>query len=267
MAQRIFITGSLFGVRVFGSAPSQTAGGGTPKGVQGSSASSTSASAVAGPACPPEMMRVPGGAITGGGRATIMVESFCMDVSEVTVKAYAACLKRGKCTPAHASAKWPETGIDPSALLAVACNQGHGDRQEHPINCVDWSQANAFCTSSGKALPTDAQWDWAAHRGSARTKRPWGDDAPLLQVCWSNFTRRASTCPVASYIAGDNPWAIHDLEGNVREWTATSIGDDRLLCGIAWHDTRESISAVRDDCGRALKTGRAPFVGFRCVTE
>src|SRR5262249_3181659 len=54
--------------------------------------------------------------------------------TEVTVEAYARCVTAGACTA-------PATG--------GACNWGVAGRERHPVNCVDWSQANAFCARAG----------------------------------------------------------------------------------------------------------------------
>ncbi len=120
---------------------------------------------------------------------------------------------------------------------------GFEQSDEHPVVCVTYNDANAFCQWLGKVentvyhLPTEAQWEYAA-RGGTREMFWWGDqidkDKPQANLSdhalylWKkdNFTRRqrdvkwddsfAFTSPVASFSA--NPWGMHDMLGNVSEW-------------------------------------------------
>jgi formylglycine-generating enzyme required for sulfatase activity len=205
--------------------------------------------------CPAGMARMPGGE---------QVDSFCIDLREVTVKEYAACQKSGKCTAPATAGNWGAVTPEEKLQRNASCNGGRADRAEHPINCVDFNQAEAYCEAQGKRLLTEAEWQWAAHGGGAKWKYPWGNEQPDIQLCWSAFTKRASTCVVGSYAKGANGWGVLDLEGNVREWVSTGAGSDRMLCGSDWTDRADNL-ATAGTCGQAPRTSKASFVGLRCA--
>jgi formylglycine-generating enzyme required for sulfatase activity len=153
------------------------------------------------------MVNVPGGTFAMGSDAgdpderpvhSVAVATFCLDKTEVTVGAYAECVSAGACLP---------TG------RGETCNVAARGRDAHPVNCVDWNQARAYCARRGARLPTEEEWEFAA-RGSEGRTYPWGNTEPLDQVCW----RSGGTCPVGTHPAGATPLGIHDLAGNVREW-------------------------------------------------
>ncbi len=190
---------------------------------------------------------------------SVTVPSFQMDITEVTVEAYAACVKDGKCTE-------PDSG--------TYCNWKKPARDRHPINCVDWEQATAYCGSVGKRLPTEEEWEYAA-RGTAGREYPWGSAAPSNQLCWDRLGdgKPNSTCTVGSYSAGSTPEGLMDMAGNVWEWTSSPYcpyGSNgcaetaRVLRGGCWYYS--SPSYVRG----ANRYFYAPsfrfyLVGFRCA--
>jgi formylglycine-generating enzyme required for sulfatase activity len=116
----------------------------------------------------------------------VTVAAFFMDRNEVTVAAYKRCTS---CSPPDAT---------------EYCNWGKSGRDNHPVNCVDWNQATAFCTSVGKRLPTEEEWEYAAC-GTMGRMYPWGNTPPSDQfLCWGGSYDRQSSCPVDSYPAGRN---------------------------------------------------------------
>jgi formylglycine-generating enzyme required for sulfatase activity len=86
----------------------------------------------------------------------VTLKPFSMDVTEVTVAAYEACVDAGSCSTLDLNE------YDP-------CNWGKSDRGNHPINCVDWEQATSFCRWANKRLPTEEEWEYGALQGGA-----WG---------------------------------------------------------------------------------------------
>ena len=213
---------------------------------------------------PTDMVRVPGGMLAAGSDRT--VAPFCMDRTEVTVAAYTACARSGACRRAPTTAHWERISDDELSRWGPACNGDRSDRQDHPANCVDWSQATAYCRARGKRLPTSDEWQWAAQGGAQARRYPWGYSSPLdSDVCWSGSKERTGTCPIGSSPGSDALGGIHDLAGNVWEWTSTATAEKkRVVAGGAWIVTQpENVTvASRLDTD---PTFRGPNVGFRCV--
>ena len=126
------------------------------------------------------------------------------------------------------------------------------DGDEQPATGVDWSDARAFCTwlsqASGvrAALPTEAQWEWAARGGEAR-KYPWGLEDPTPER--AVFGRRR-LAPVGGRPAGASPCGAEDMAGNVWEWTSTAWGSsvsdpDISVSGDEIDSGKSSLSASR----------------------
>ncbi len=134
----------------------------------------------------------------------VSMSTYWIDKFEVTVAAYQACVD------------------DDSACLAagdgVGCNAGKNDRQNHPINCVDWGQARSYCEWAGKRLPTEAEWEKAA-RGTDGRRLAWGDSAPNDTLLNFGLSRIGSTVEVGTYPSGLSFYGVHNMGGNVSEWT------------------------------------------------
>jgi formylglycine-generating enzyme required for sulfatase activity len=281
--------------------------------------SATTASTAPPPAasdCPAGMVHVPAGSFEmgspdGTGRPnerpqhTVTLSAFCIDRTEVTVAAYAACVAKGTCAPA------PTTTHDLRDAVKYAqydqfCNGDRSDRQDHPINCIDWNQAKAYCVGVGKRLPTEAEWEYAA-RGKDQPTYPWGDDPPQprrLNACGTECVAMAarlqldpafhwtslfdgddgweSTAPVGSYPDGASTFGVLDMAGNVWEWTADGYGlygsdavtnpvgpsdrPTRVFRGGGWYV--DGANAVRG----AVRFNQGPTyrrddLGVRCVRE
>lgn len=203
----------------------------------------------------------------------VSVESFCMDLTEVTQRAYDACASEGRCAIAYDSCYEKAKG---SFKTNCPCNTGLADRRDHPANCIDVAQSEAYCAAHGARLPTEMEWQWAARGGTRAFTYPWGNQPPAngssLQddtlLCWSGSYSRQTTCPVGQYPAGNGPLGLADLAGNVYEWTSSRAPDassswNVYRGGAAFTMEIEYLDVAERNWDE--REGRWSGVGFRCA--
>ena len=240
----------------------------------------------------------------------VALSSFCMDKTEVTVAAFRRCVQAGGCSsPRTTVALAPishYSGFKPEEQTKwnQFCTWGKHALDQHPINCVDWNEATAYCQWSGGRLPTEAEWEYAA-RGIDGRNYPWGNeppDATKLNACGSECAAMKrerlgegghtmyngddgwpATAPVGSYPRGASPFGVLDMVGNVWEWTADSFADydsgpssnpqrsargtaDRVYRGGSWCSFVPlwMRSAYRNFNAPSLRTHN---LGFRCAGD
>ncbi|MDB4989891.1 MAG: Serine/threonine kinase [Myxococcaceae bacterium] len=130
---------------------------------------------------------------------------YCIDRTPVTVAEYRRCVEASACSEPHKPLDY---------------NYGRAGRDNHPVNGVEWGQADAYCTWAKKRLPTDAEWELAA-RGTDGRKYPWGNEEPDdTRLWWSRSEEREGTSPVGSHPAGASPYGVLEMLGNVSQWVA-----------------------------------------------
>lgn len=183
----------------------------------------------------------------------VNLPTFSIDKTEVTVAAYRQCVGARKCS---------EDGL----AEYDSCNWKKTGRENHPLNCVDWHQAKAYCEWAGKRLPMEAEWEKAA-RGTDGRIYPWGNEWDVKKVNGEGTEDGfAQTAPVGSFSAGRSPYEALDMTGNVWEWTAN------------WYDNKQTLRSMR---GGSWLNGawllrvsyrlwdvpgdRSGGVGFRCA--
>ena len=128
-------------------------------------------------------------------------------------------------------------------------------REQHPVVQVAHADAQAYARWAGKALPTEAEWEFAARGGLDGAEFVWGEElTPDGQHMantwqgpfpWRNFAADGfeRTAPVASY--PPNGYGLYDMAGNVWQWT-----DD-------WFAPRHAIDRGASCCAPADPRGPA----------
>lgn len=103
-------------------------------------------------------------------------------------------------------------------------------RSDHPVVCVSWSDAAAFCAWADGRLPTEAEWERSARGGLVQARYPWGDELTPDGMHQTNIWQGTfptnntlddgwyATAPVTAYPAND--FGLHNMVGNVWEWCA-----------------------------------------------
>ena len=104
-------------------------------------------------------------------------------------------------------------------------------REEHPVVHVAFEDAEAYATWAGKRLPNEAEWECAARGGLEGAEFCWGDELEPGGRFMANYWQGEfpwqnrqldgydGTAPVGSFPA--NGYGLHDMAGNVWEWTTT----------------------------------------------
>lgn len=235
--------------------------------------------------------------VTGEGPQTTVTVSrvFWMARTETTRAQYEAIMGPVPDPwPKKVAEEWAAAKADPGSF---------------PVVNVTWDQANAFCAkltererAAGRIpasmryhLPTEAQWEYACRAGTTGRNPAADNDDALVGIAWYVKTAgpfNRSVMPRIQPVAGKraNPWGLHDMLGNAREWTLDFIGpypggvvtdptgpaapvkDNlafRVQRGGAWIDTKGRVrSAARNWSAPEFgaKEGfREGTVGFRVV--
>jgi len=183
---------------------------------------------------PQGMACIPGGPFIRGSddgpkdtrpQAEVWLQTFHMDLYEVTYAEYKTCEKQGKC---------PKAGP----------NYNDFDRPRQPITGISWFDAVKYCEAHGKHLPTEAQWEKAA-RGTDGRLYPWGNEPATCErsVIMDKTGRGCGTPKAGGHPEKGRPlevgtrpagiFGLFDMSGNSWEWVYDWYSSSYAACGAA----------------------------------
>ncbi|MGW4831583.1 ergothioneine biosynthesis protein EgtB [Amycolatopsis japonica] len=260
----------------------------------------------------PTEVFVPGGAFTMGTSAEpwaldnerpaheVAVEAFFIDTTPVTCGAYAEFLDSG----GYEDPKWwsergwayrSEHGIDAPRFWKREQDGWWRTRfgvyekvpAAGPVVHVSFHEAEAYAAWAGRRLPTEPEWEKAARFDPAtgRSRRfPWGDEEPTPDHA-NLGQRHLRPAEVGAYPAGVSPLGVHQLIGDVWEWTSSGFeaypgfaafpykeysevffgGDYRILRGGSFGTDAAAIRGTFRNWDHPIR--RQIFSGFRCARD
>jgi formylglycine-generating enzyme required for sulfatase activity len=207
----------------------------------------------------------------------VYLDAYWIDKYEVTNAQYELCVENGACSE--------PLDLSSSTRDSYYVNPEYAD---YPVINVIVPQAKDYCEWVGGSLPTEAQWEKAAH-GLSEQAFPWGNDAPTCEL--ANFNSGGEPCvgdtaPVGSYPDGVSPYGAMDMAGNVTEWVLDGaslqgpggydvsgainpffVGDG--LChfhrGGDWYLDTFNIRSQRRLCSQSNTLDDIYTFGFRCM--
>ena len=189
---------------------------------------------------------------------TVHVDTFYMDKYEVTNAQFKAFV--------DANPRWRKDNIDAKFHDGTYLYDWNGNDYpagyaNYPVVTVSWYAAMAYAAWTGKRLPTEAEWEYAARGGLAGQKYPWGNTISAADANYGEHV--GDTTPVGEYAA--NGYGLSDMAGNVWEWCldaydadfyAASHNSQNPLAGAATiKEILDTFTSIPTDPARVLRGG------------
>ena len=192
----------------------------------------------------------------------VITEGFWMMETEVTVGMFKAFVNdTGYESKGDDPSGWMGSGFRKDSKYSWR-NPGFSQDDSHPVTCVSWNDAMAFCnwlkdkTGQNFQLPSESQWEYACR---AETTTAYA--GTFKKMAWYRDNSGDKTHPAGT--KKPNAWGLYDMHGNVWEWTLTKNGSERTIRGGSWSSS--------DEFCRSASSGASPAIdrdsnqGFRCV--
>lgn len=227
----------------------------------------------------PDLVYVPGKLVRNGHTFDVG-HAFALASREVTRREYAAFVS----ATGREASRCREPHSPLSAFRKLSWREpGFAQDDSHPVVCVNWNDANAYArwisarTHARYRLPSHAEWAHATHWNSSKTgacaQGNLADDKRAVlgrddSGCSDGFEH---TAPVGKF--KPNAIGIHDLVGNVSEWTldckdggknAAGACSERMFNGSSWRDDASHGLDYQDD---ADADDAFTTIGFRLLRE
>jgi formylglycine-generating enzyme required for sulfatase activity len=214
-------------------------------------------------------------------------EGFYIGIHEVKVGQFAAFVKdSGHKTEAEKegwSRGWGDAGWGKVSGSSWR-KPGFAQTDDHPVACVSWNDAKAFCDWLSRRaqrtvrLPTEAEWEYACRAGN-KARFSFGD-ASMRDHVWCRDNSEDTSHPAGQ--KRPNAWGLYDMHGNVWEWCSDwygeyprgavrdpaglAHGESRMLRGGSWNNVEPHVfrSAYRN---REAPDNRAIDIGFRICLD